>query len=167
MNVALFDLDRTGWPNLALMKLSAWHKAQGDTVLPLNTSASADRTYAATVFSWNRAKAELFARMGAIVGGSGVSLKSELSPDVEAMRPDYTLYGLDYGWGYLMRGCIWQCAFCVVPEKEGKPREVSTVDALVNKESKRSRPFVVLLDNEFFWREKWAIARLQEAFPDG
>lgn len=144
------------------MKLSAWHKAQGDTVLPLNSGAAADRRYASVVFSWNRRKAEALAAMGAEIGGSGVNLKTELPPEVEAMRPDYTLYGIDYGWGYLMRGCIWTCAFCVVPEKEGKPREVATVDDLLNQESMRPRPFVVLLDNEFFWREKWAIARLEE-----
>lgn len=52
MKVALFDVDRTGWPNLALMKLSAWHKAQGDTVLPLNTFGEADKSYASCVGPW-------------------------------------------------------------------------------------------------------------------
>jgi hypothetical protein len=161
VNVGLFDLDRTGFPNVALMKLSAWHKAQGDTVLPLNSGQPADRRYGSAVFTWNRKKALALADQGALVGGSGVDLKNELPRDVEAMRPDYTLYGIDYGVGYLMRGCIWRCDFCVVPQKEGKPREVATIDDLVNT-SGRERPFVVLLDNEFFWREKWAIARLQE-----
>ena len=161
MIVGLFDLDRTGFPNVALMKLSAWHKAQGDTVLPLNQSSPADKRYASTVFSWNRTKGDEMRRIGAVVGGSGMDLKNELPEAVEAMRPDYSLYGIDYGVGYLMRGCIWTCAFCVVPEKEGKPREVATIDDLVNRDG-RTRPFVVLLDNEFFWREKWAIARLQE-----
>lgn len=159
--IGLFDLDRTGFPNVALMKLSAWHKAQGDTVLSLNSGERADRRYASAVFTWNRAKADALAAQGAIVGGSGVNLTNTLPDDVEAMRPDYSLYGIDYGVGYLMRGCIWTCAFCVVPQKEGKPREVATIDDLVNRDG-RARPFVVLLDNEFFWREKWAIARLQE-----
>ena len=161
MIVGLFDLDRTGFPNVALMKLSAWHKSQGDTVLPLNSGESADRRYGSAVFTWNRHKAALLTTQGAIVGGSGVDLANTLPEHVEAMRPDYSLYGIDYGVGYLMRGCIWNCAFCVVPQKEGKPREVATIDDLVNTESSR-RPFVVLLDNEFFWRERWAIARLSE-----
>jgi hypothetical protein len=155
-------VDRTGFPNVALMKLSAWHKAQGDTVLPLNSGESADRRYGSAVFSWNRPKAAALAAQGAIVGGSGVDLENTLPDAVEAMRPDYSLYGIDYGVGYLMRGCIWDCTFCVVPTKEGKPREVATIDDLMNVESTRSRPFVVLMDNEFFWREKWAIARLEE-----
>lgn len=161
MTIGLFDLDRTGFPNVALMKLSAWHKSQGDTVLPLNSGLPADRRYGSVVFTWNRPKAAALTAQGAIVGGSGVDLDNKLPDHVEAMRPDYSLYGIDYGVGYLMRGCIWDCDFCVVPKKEGKPREVATIDHLLNL-SGRSRPFVVLLDNEFFWREKWAIARLQE-----
>jgi hypothetical protein len=143
------------------MKLSAWHKSQGDTVLPLNSGQAADQRYASVVFSWNRHKAAAMVAQGAVVGGSGVDLKNTLPDAVEAMRPDYSLYGIDYGVGYLMRGCIWTCDFCVVPQKEGKPREVATIDHLLNP-SGRARPFVVLLDNEFFWREKWAIARLEE-----
>ena len=162
MRVGLFDLDRTGFPNVALMKLAAWHKAQGNDVLPLNSQQPADVRYGSAVFSWNRTKADALRAMGATVGGSGVSLDNTLPPEVEAMRPDYSLYGIDYGVGYLMRGCIWQCAFCVVPKKEGKPREVATIDDLLNRESARARPFIVLLDNEFFWRERWAVARLEE-----
>lgn len=162
MIISLHDIDRTGWPNLALMKLSAWHKAHGDTVLPLNSGSPADRRYASAVFSWNRREAEKWAQLGAVVGGSGVNLTNTLPPDVEAMKPDYSLYGIDYGWGYLMRGCIWTCEFCIVPKKEGRPREVAAISDLVNAESSRKRPFVVLLDNEFFWKERWAIDRLQE-----
>lgn len=162
MIVGLFDLDRTGFPNVALMKLSAWHHAQGDTVLPLNSPQPADCHYASCVFTWNRYKAHALRAMGTLIGGSGVDLSTTLPAEVEAMRPDYGLYGIDYGVGYLMRGCIWTCAFCVVPQKEGKPREVATIEDLVNHDSQRRRPFVVLLDNEFFWRERWAIARLEE-----
>ena len=162
MRVALTDIDRTGYPNLALMKLARWHKAQGDQVLPLNSTEAADRRYASTVFSWNRAKAETLKAQGWIVGGSGVDLKLELPPTIEQCKPDYSLYNIDYGWGFLMRGCIWNCAFCIVPRKEGKAREVASIDDLLNQESNRKRPFVVLLDNEFFWNTRWAIDRLEE-----
>jgi hypothetical protein len=176
MHVGLIDLDRTGFPNVALMKLSAWHKAHGDTTALyrddhwLLHAAASDKLYASAVFTWNRDKAEAVAALGADIGGSGVDLRRDLPADVEAMKPDYSLYGIDYGVGYLMRGCIWTqetCPHCIVPVKEGKPREVSSVDALVNHESPRKRPFIVLLDNEFFWREKWAIARLEELTAKG
>lgn len=165
------DLDRTGFPNLALMKLSAWHKAQGHETTLLRGDRwllfllTFDKVYASTVFTWNRDKADAVAALGVEVGGSGVGLRNELPPDVEAMRPDYQLYGIDYGLGFLMRGCIWTqetCPHCIVPLKEGKPREVATIDDLLNPDGVRSRSFIVLLDNEFFWREKWAITRLEE-----
>lgn len=171
MRIGLIDVDRTGFPNVALMKLSAYYKAQGhETVLFrddrwLLAAASTDKLYASCVFTWNRDKAEMLAGIGAEIGGSGVNLKRDLPRDVEAMLPDYGLYGLDYGVGYLMRGCIWTeetCPWCIVPTKEGKPREVATIDDLLNRESQRRRPFIVLLDNEFFWREKWAIEKLEE-----
>lgn len=78
MIVGLYDVDRTGFPNLPLMKLSAWHKAIGDRVLPLNSPQPADCIYASVVFSWNRRKAEALWKLGALVGGTGFSLKTEL-----------------------------------------------------------------------------------------
>lgn len=179
MKIGLIDVDRTGFPNLALMKLSAWHKAQGDDVSLLRgekwllTVLMFDKVYASAVFSWNRAKAELLASLGVVVGGSGLNLKLRLPPDVEAMPADYALYGLDYGFGFLSRGCIRDCAFCIVPTKDGRPRSVATIADLVNEQWREvtpmrgrdkplRRPFVVLLDDEFFWNIKWAIARLEE-----
>jgi hypothetical protein len=48
-----------------------------------------------------------------------------------------------------------------VPEKDGRPRQVATIDDLLNRESPR-RPFIVLLDDEFFWNIKWAVSQLNE-----
>lgn len=162
MRVGLLDLDGTGFPNVALMKVAAWHRSRGDDVRLLRRAEPVDRTYASAVFTWNRRKAQTAADLGAEIGGTGVSLTSVLPDEIENQRADFALYGLDYGVGYLMRGCIWHCAFCVVPTKEGKPRAVAAIDDLLNHESARKRPFVVLLDNEFFWKERWAIAQMQE-----
>lgn len=163
MNVGLIDIDRTGFPNLALMKLSAWHKAQGDAVTLLRgdnwllTVLMFDRVYASAVFSWNREKAEALAALGVVVGGKGYQKGTKLPPEVHAMRPDYALYGIDYGMGFLSRGCIRDCAFCSVPEEEGLPWLDQTIDGMLN----HKRPFLVLMDNEFFWNVKWAIAQME------
>jgi hypothetical protein len=167
--IGLMDLDRTGFPNLALMKLSAWHRAQGhevelirDDPSPLTVLYRFDKVHASAVFSWNRAKALAWEAIGVEIGGSGVSLARRLPPEIEALRPDYSLYGIDYGFGFLSRGCIRKCSFCIVPQKDGLPRVVASIDDLLNHDSRRSRPFVVLLDDEFFWNLKWAIAQLEE-----
>jgi hypothetical protein len=106
MRIGLIDLDRTGFPNLALMKLSAWHKAEGHEVTlfrgdqwPLMVLLY-DKVYASAVFSWNREKAVALAALGVEVGGKGYQAGTKLPPEIHAMRPDYSLYGIDYGMGF-------------------------------------------------------------------
>lgn len=159
MKIGLLDIDRTGFPNLALMKLSAWHKAQGHEVVLLRQPERVDKLYASAVFSWNRTKAEAMAALGATVGGRGYRKGTKLPPEIHAMTPDWSLYGIDYGVGFLSRGCIRDCSFCCVPEEEGLPWLDQSLDSLIN--PARKRPFVVLMDNEFFWNIKWAIAQLE------
>ena len=165
MTVGLIDLDRTGFPNLALMKLSAWHKAQGHQVTlqrgdrGLLTALLFDKVYASAVFTWNREKAESLAALGVEVGGKGYRSGTNLPPEVHATPPDYSLYGIDYGMGFLSRGCIRDCSFCSVPAEEGLPWLDQTIDGMLN--PARTRPFLVLMDNEFFWNIRWAIAQME------
>jgi hypothetical protein len=168
VNVLLIDADaagkRKGFPNLALMKLAAWHKARGDQVaLSPHTawfSNQVDKAYISTVFSWNRKRALALASLypNTILGGTGVDLHAGLPGEVERMRPDYDLYGIDYGMGFLTRGCPRWCSFCIVPRKEGAPRVVAGLDDLVNPRS----DFVVLLDNNFLALGDWTLAALDE-----
>jgi hypothetical protein len=78
------------------------------------------------------------------VGGSGVDLKRRLPADAEMHTPNYELYPELAGRaiGFLTRGCSFSCAFCIVPKKEGKPRQVSDLDGLLQKRRK-----LVLLDD--------------------
>ena len=93
--------------NLALMKISAWHKEQGDTVLLNVPIAPADYTYASTLFEKTRFIAN--EQGGPAVDGS------QLPAEIESMKPDYNLYGLDYALGYTFRPCFNSCGFCKVP----------------------------------------------------
>jgi len=166
VKVNLLDLDQTGFPNLALMRLSTWLKSHGHDVI-LNGAGKVDQVYASAVFSWNRASAEFVEPRGGQIGGTGVSLQRKLPAEVESCNPDYSLYGIDYGLGFLQRGCIRRCEFCVVPEKEGNAYEASSITGLMNRESDRDPPFIVLLDNEFFWKVKWALSKLEEFIKRG
>lgn len=173
MKVSLIDID-SKIPNLALMKLSAWHKAQGHEVI-LN-SGKADTIYASCVFSWNKHKLDgLMNSMNIIVGGSGVDLTKTLPDEVERMKPDYLLYQERYpewqgiGFGFLSRGCSRKCKFCIVPQKEGNARVVSSLDDLINPDWKMKwkRPFIVMLDNNFLSLGQWTLDTLDEMTKKG
>ena len=90
------------------MKISAWHKEQGDTVLLNVPIAPADYTYASTLFEKTRFIANEH-------GGPAFD-GSQLPAEIESMKPDYNLYGLDYALGYTFRPCFNSCGFCKVPE---------------------------------------------------
>lgn len=121
MTIGLIDVDGHNFPNLALMKLSAWHKAQGDEVemvFPLNRY---DRIYASKVFTFTPdinfdPLTDDFRR-----GGTGYGLDNKLPDEVEHMMPDYSLYGITKtAYGFMSRGCPRGCPFCIVADKEGR-----------------------------------------------
>ena len=142
MKIGLVDVDGK-IPNLALMKLSAWHKAQGDDVKlydPLFDKP--DRVYASKVFTFTPDYAYFPDGTEVIRGGTGYDLTTELPPEVEAMHSDYELFGCDYAVGFVTRGCIRRCSFCIVPRKEGRIRQVAEVTDFW-----RGQKRLMLLDN--------------------
>ena len=161
-------------PNLALMKLSHWHKARGDdvyltrSVQPDLFEGRPDKVYASAIFEWSlpRVQELLNAFPGAILGGTGSG--RPLDESVEDVigeanyeHYDYSIYP-EYPWslGFTQRGCRLRCRFCVVPGKEGLPLAVNTIADIWREGTPRN---VVLLDNDFFGqgRAQWR-ARLQE-----
>lgn len=156
--------------NLALMKLSTWHKQRGDTVI-LNhfQPEDVDKVYISVLFNELRDKAaeEALKYENVEVGGTGWDLTTELPADVESCQPDYDLYTVDEiypriggfrgtkgkqdsnrqkklekateivnsGIGFLSRGCVRRCSFCVVPKKEGYLHKVNDLSSLINPRS--------------------------------
>ncbi len=151
MRIALYDVD-SKIPNLALVKLSAYHKAQGNEVeiyIPLMLDQY-DKIYASTIFKDSDKSHLIPSKME--IGGTGWGLDNYLPDEVERMVPDYTLYGYEHSLGFTMRGCRFNCSFCVVPAKEGRPESVSTIDEIW---TNRDSDFIVLLDNDFFGNPEW------------
>jgi hypothetical protein len=151
MKVAIFDVD-SKIPNLALMKLSAFHKSQGDSVelySPL-FKHDYDKIYASKIFNFS--DRSMLDEKNMEIGGTGWDLKKNLPDEIENLVPDYSLYKYPHNIGFSQRGCRLRCSFCVVPEKEGKPYGVNTIDELW---TQRDSNFLVLLDNDFFGNAQW------------
>lgn len=138
-------------PNLALMKISAYHKTMGDTV---SLGTGGDITYISCCFSKYRLTAEKALGMykNAVAGGPGWDPEVFLPPEINTYRPDYSLYGISYGLGRLTAGCPGDCPWCVVPACEGpETKTVSRISELVNPIG----DMIVLLDANILAGSDW------------
>ena len=141
MKIGLIDVDSYNFPNLPLMKLSAWHKVKGDSVEWYNPlfSENLDRVYKSKVFSFTPDYQYYINAKEVIQGGSGYCIdivngceiynkKKDINLDdeIEHIYPDYTIYydlipeTKTTAYGFLTRGCPRGCSFCHVATKEGQ-----------------------------------------------
>ena len=136
MRIGLIDVDGHNFPNIPLMKISAWHKSRGDHVEWYNPifSGHMDKVYVSKVFSFTPDYQYFVDADEVIKGGSGYCIELidghevyrterdiNLPPEVERIYPDYSLYGIeDTAYGFLTRGCPRACSFCHVEAKEGR-----------------------------------------------
>ena len=150
-------------PNLALMKLSHYHRGRGDAVRLARTPSPSlfegdyDVVYGSAIFEWTRPVVErlLGSYPDAIVGGTGTeSLRSvEDLIGAEYEHYDYSIYpDFPYSLGFTQRGCRLRCGFCVVPQREGKPLSVNTIHDIWRHDTPRC---ILLLDNDFFGQISW------------
>ena len=123
MKIGLIDVDSHRWPNLCLMKLSAYHKAQGDDVEWWTPDGRYDLVYKSRVFTdtYSKDRITVTNTDELVCGGTGYGPGPDLPDAVEHSRPDYGLYPQfpDTAYGFLTRGCPNRCGFCVVSGKEG------------------------------------------------
>ena len=130
MKIGLVDVDSHNFPNLVLMKLSAWHKKCGDEVVLMSAESALseenliykyDKIYGACVFSGQEETLKELEKRGVHLGGTGTGRSEILPYEIEHIMPDYSLYGItDTAYGFLTRGCPRGCPFCVVGRKEGR-----------------------------------------------
>lgn len=134
MKVGLVDVDGHNFPNLALMKISAWHKAQGDTVCFASSLDFYDKIYMAKVFTFTEDDLHCYQAKEIVTGGTGYNLTSVLQKEIENSYPDYSLYGItNTAYGFLTRGCPRKCPFCIVSQKEGgRSRKVADLNQFWN-----------------------------------
>lgn len=169
MRIGLIDVDGKNFPNLALMKISAWHKSIGDSVEWYEPMFSGhfDKVYLSKVFSFTPdfdypIDADEVERGGSgycisLVDGKEVFDKSkdkELPYEVEHIYPDYSLYPeltYDTAYGFLSRGCPRGCDFCIVKDKEGRcSRKVADLSEFWNGQGK-----IVLCDPNILACKEW------------
>ena len=145
MKIGLIDVDgHSGFPNLALMRLSAWHKNRGDVVEWWNGFCHYDRVYMSKVFTFTPDVDTVIDADEIIRGGTGYKNYGSLPDKIERASPDYSIYpGVDYAIGFLTRGCIRRCPWCIVPQKEGQIRPAATWEEIKRPDSDR----IIFIDN--------------------
>lgn len=126
--IGLIDVDGHNFPSLPLMKLSAWHKQNGDAVewydpIKALCDGEYDKVYMSKIFTSTNDYNNMIYAKEIIKGGTGYYYPDggiPLPNEIEKIYPDYDLYGIkDTAYGFLTRGCPRDCDFCIVGKKEG------------------------------------------------
>ena len=158
MRVLLVRIDGK-MPNLALMKLSAWHKARGDQVgLHMQNP---NTIYISVIFKQNLSQAQgikvYYPNADlCFLGGPGLDKPNTLGDvvgdlKIDDIMPDYSLFNCNFSMGFTMRGCFRKCPWCIVPRLEGSVRRGTAIKRFHHPDHKK----IILLDNNFFAGPSW------------
>ena len=132
MNIGLLNLEPK-YKNLAIEKLRIYHQAKGDYVENYFALQQYEKVYASSIFTFSK---KHIIPAGAICGGSGFNLTTELLPEIDEIKPHLN-------FGFTSRGCIRKCQFCIVPKKEGYVRPIGNLYDLWDEKTK----LITLYDN--------------------
>jgi hypothetical protein len=147
--IGLIDVDGHNFPNLALMKISAYHKSIGDHV-EWASIGNYDRIYKSKVFTFTQDRDPFLGNCGEIIkGGPGYDIKVRLPSFIDSLCPDYSIYpSFKEAYGYLTRGCINNCIWCIVPKMEGVISKYADIEEFL-----QGRKVTVLMDNNVLAHE--------------
>ena len=128
MKIALYNIDSI-IPNIALMKISAYYKKIGHKVEWFNYENYKKKQYKKIYASKIFKNSKYIKYKNMVIGGSGIDITIKLPKKIDLMKPDYSIYP-DYkdSIGFVTRGCIRNCSFCIVRKKEGVAHIVSCVE---------------------------------------
>lgn len=168
MRIGLIDVDGYHFPNLALMKLSAYHKRMGDEVEWYDVfGGEYDRVYMSKVFTHTEDYMQAIPNTKEVVrGGTGYDVTSRLPEEAEKIVPDYSIYPYidnKTAYGFLTRGCIRKCPWCIVPKKEGSVAPYQDVDEL----AVNGRTNLILMDNNILAAGEYGMQQLRKIAERG
>lgn len=168
MKIALLDIDGK-LPNLALMKIAAYHKAQGDEVCWYDPFDEYDELYMSKVFTFTPDYPHpILNVMGGIhKGGTGYADDQPLLEEIDRLQPDYSIYPSwpqDTAIGFLTRGCIRKCKWCIVPKKEGRIRPYMDIEEITQHGRFRK---AVLYDNNILAAGAYGMEQLKKIIKLG
>lgn len=146
MKIGLIDVDGHHFPNLALGKISRYHKQQGDSVEWYDPFEHYDKVYMAKVFTFTQEYGYFINADEVEKGGTGYDIHKTLPDFIDRLQPDYSIYNnVDNktAYGFLTRGCPNKCFWCVVPKKEGKQHPYMDVEEIAIE----GRTNLILMDN--------------------
>lgn len=157
MKIGLIDIDGHNYTNLALMKISAYHKSIGDDV-EWCLFGVYDKTYMSKVFTFTPEHISPFSKYGEIIkGGTGYNL-NKLPDYIDKLQPDYSIYpNTKSAYGFLTRGCPNKCSWCIVPQKEGNIVPYMTIEEIA-----QDRKEIVLMDNNVLASE-FGLQQIEQA----
>jgi hypothetical protein len=148
MKIGLYNLEQS-IPNTAMMQVSQFHKLQGDHVEIYSPILKDhyDKVYAFSLFNYTE---KHYVTKDMICGGTGFDIKSVLPKDIEACDLDYSLFPeCRQSFIWFSRGCIRQCPYCVVWQKEGAMKQVT------HKNLNPRGNTISVMDNNFFANPQW------------
>lgn len=130
-------------PNLALMKISAYYKEWNYDVEFYSPLFHNEYwlIYASKIFNYPNPN-DAYIRDDMIKGGSGFNIHQKLISNIDHTYPDYELYSCDYAMGYIVKGCIRSCPWCIIPKMEGMIYKFADLEEFCKDQEK-----VRLLDN--------------------